>query len=83
MAATTRVATQLRDDLWLLDTLYLGEPGVIASYLLTGRRGLALVDVGSGATIDNVLAGEVWCDLLTIANLEHALDTDLWPGRNP
>lgn len=34
-------------------------------------------------TIDNVLAGEVWCDLLTIANLEHALDVDLWPGRNP
>lgn len=34
-------------------------------------------------TIDNVLAGQTWCDLLTIANLEHALDTDLWPGRNP
>ena len=34
-------------------------------------------------TIDNVLAGQVWCDLLTIANLEHALDTDLWPGRDP
>ncbi|MEN8649753.1 helix-turn-helix transcriptional regulator [Streptomyces sp. 21So2-11] len=34
-------------------------------------------------TIMKVLAGEVWCDLLTIANLEKALDVDLWPGRGP
>lgn len=81
MAATTRVATQLRDDLWLLDTLYLGEPGVIASYLLTGRRGLALVDVGSGASVDHVLAGirlagyqpeDVEHLLLTHVHLDHA-----------
>ncbi|MGX1853069.1 helix-turn-helix domain-containing protein [Streptomyces sp. NPDC055299] len=34
-------------------------------------------------TITKVLDGVVWCDLLTIANLEKALGVDLWPGRNP
>lgn len=77
----TAVAGQLRSDLWLLDTLYQGESGVIASYLLTGKSGLALVDVGSGATIDNVLAGireaghqpdEVEHLLLTHVHLDHA-----------
>lgn len=34
-------------------------------------------------TVKKVLDGEVWCDLLTIANLEKALEVDLWPGRNP
>ncbi|MFE7128345.1 multiprotein-bridging factor 1 family protein [Streptomyces sp. NPDC057617] len=34
-------------------------------------------------TITKVLDGVVWCDLLTIANLEKALGADLWPGRNP
>jgi ribosome-binding protein aMBF1 (putative translation factor) len=33
-------------------------------------------------TIANVLAGRVWPDLLTIANLERSLQVDLWPGRN-
>ncbi|MFJ5122366.1 helix-turn-helix domain-containing protein [Kitasatospora sp. NPDC088548] len=32
-------------------------------------------------TIANVLAGSGWPDLLTIASLERALETDLWPGR--
>ncbi|MEU5417840.1 helix-turn-helix transcriptional regulator [Streptomyces sp. NPDC020667] len=34
-------------------------------------------------TIANVLAGTGWPDLLTIASLEQALDTDLWPGLRP
>jgi lambda repressor-like predicted transcriptional regulator len=34
-------------------------------------------------TIANVLAGTGWPDLLTIASLEQALQTDLWPGRRP
>ena len=34
-------------------------------------------------TIVQVLDGAVWCDLLTIANLEKALEVDLWPGREP
>lgn len=33
-------------------------------------------------TIAKALAGEAWPDLLTIANLEKALDVDLWPGRD-
>lgn len=30
-------------------------------------------------TIANVLTGSVWADLLTVANLEHALQQRLWP----
>ncbi len=41
---------QLAPDLWVIDTLFQGEPGIIASYLLTGSQGLALVDVGSAAS---------------------------------
>ncbi|MET8827678.1 helix-turn-helix transcriptional regulator [Streptomyces sp. NPDC004610] len=37
----------------------------------------------SRMTIVQVLDGLVWCDLLTIANLEKALEVDLWPGREP
>jgi lambda repressor-like predicted transcriptional regulator len=37
----------------------------------------------SRMTIVQVLDGVVWCDLLTIANLEKALEVDLWPGREP
>ena len=31
-------------------------------------------------TIAKALNGEAWPDLLTIANLEKALECDLWPG---
>lgn len=37
----------------------------------------------SRMTITQVLDGVVWCDLLTIANLEKSLEADLWPGREP
>lgn len=74
-------AVQLDDDLWLLDTYYQDEPGVIASYLLTGRAGLGLVDVGSGATVEHVLAGvraagfdphDIQHLVLTHIHLDHA-----------
>jgi glyoxylase-like metal-dependent hydrolase (beta-lactamase superfamily II) len=74
-------ATQLADDLWLIDTLYQGEPGVIASYLLTGPHGLALVDVGSATSVEHLLAGvqdagydpaEIQHLLLTHIHLDHA-----------
>lgn len=80
----TEPATRVRrlaPDLWLLDTLFQGEPGVIASYLLTGPAGLALVDVGSAATIDQLLASiratghqpeEIEHILLTHIHLDHA-----------
>lgn len=72
---------QLEPDLWLIDTLFQGEPGVIASYLLTGSAGLALVDVGSAATLDTLLAGiratghepeHIEHILLTHIHLDHA-----------
>ncbi|WP_416520551.1 helix-turn-helix domain-containing protein [Streptomyces achromogenes] len=37
----------------------------------------------SRMTVTQVLEGAVWCDLLTIANLEKTLEADLWPGRDP
>ncbi|HZC06001.1 MAG TPA: MBL fold metallo-hydrolase [Ktedonobacterales bacterium] len=76
----TRVK-RLAPDLWLLDTLFQGEQGVIASYLLTGADGLALVDVGSAATLDTLLASiratghqpeEIEHILLTHIHLDHA-----------
>jgi len=76
-----RLATQIADDLWLLDTMYQGEPGVIASYLLTGPDGLALVDVGSGASVNQLLAGvresgfdpeQIQHLVLTHVHLDHA-----------
>lgn len=80
----TEPATRVRrlaPDLWLLDTLFQGVPGVIASYLLTGPSGLALVDVGSAATLDTLLAAiratghqpeEIEHILLTHIHLDHA-----------
>ncbi|MFI8927129.1 helix-turn-helix transcriptional regulator [Streptomyces sp. NPDC053474] len=47
---------------------------------LSANRLAAAADVNR-QTIANVLAGTGWPDLLTIASLELALDTDLWPGR--
>jgi len=51
------MARQLDSDLWIIDTLFRGKPGAIASYLLTGDEGLALIDVGPGATVEQLLAG--------------------------
>ena len=55
-SATTGSATQLAGDLWLLDTRFQGAPGVIASYLLIGTHGLALIDTGPGSTLPQLLA---------------------------
>ncbi|WP_079084789.1 helix-turn-helix domain-containing protein [Streptomyces dysideae] len=51
-------------------------------------RGWSIAEVSrrsgvSRMTISQVLDGVVWCDLLTIANLEKVLEVDLWPGREP
>ena len=81
MTASTPAVRRLEPDLWLIDTLFQGEPGVIASYLLTGDDGLALVDVGSAATLDTLLAGiratghepeQIEHILLTHIHLDHA-----------
>lgn len=74
-------AVQVAEHVWVLDTLFQGEPGVIASYLLAGPRGLALVDVGSAASVEQVLAGvraagfdpsEIEHLVLTHVHLDHA-----------
>lgn len=72
---------QLAPDLWVIDTQFQGEPGIIASYLLTGSRGLALVDVGSAASLNELLAGiratgndprDIQHILITHVHLDHA-----------
>lgn len=79
--AVEGVATQIADDLWVIDTVFQGERGVIASYLLTGRAGLALVDVGSAVSEERLLAGvraagyapeDIEHLLLTHIHLDHA-----------
>lgn len=81
MGSVAGQTRQLADDLWVLDTLFQGESGVIASYLLTGPDGHALVDVGSAATIPALLAAiraagvqpeEIKHILLTHIHLDHA-----------
>jgi glyoxylase-like metal-dependent hydrolase (beta-lactamase superfamily II) len=74
-------ARNIDDHLWLIDTYHQGQPGVVGSYLLDGPHGLGLVDVGSGATADNLLAGvraagfdpvQIERILLTHIHLDHA-----------
>jgi glyoxylase-like metal-dependent hydrolase (beta-lactamase superfamily II) len=74
-------ARRLADDLWLLDTRYQGATGVVASYLLTGPAGAALVDVGSAATLEQLLVGvrvagvepgAIHHIVLTHVHLDHA-----------
>lgn len=75
------VAIKLADDLWLLDALFQGEPGVVASYLLAGPRGLTLIDVGPASTVGQLLAGvraagfapeEIAHLVVTHVHLDHA-----------
>lgn len=75
------VARQLADDLWLIDTLFRGERNIIASYLLVGHDELALIDVGSAASLNQLLAGvraagfdpaDITRLLLTHVHLDHA-----------
>ncbi len=81
MTVSHPTAIQLSADLWLVDTYFQGVHGVIASYLLTGSRGLALVDVGSAATVEALLDGvraaghdprEIEHLVLTHVHLDHA-----------
>lgn len=74
-------ARKLGDHLWLIDTHHQDQSGVVASYLLDGPHGLGLVDVGSGATVERLLAGvraagfdpsDIERILLTHIHLDHA-----------
>lgn len=57
MGAAAVSARQLADDLWLIDTLFQGQSGVIACYLIADSSGLALIDVGPSSCIEQLLAG--------------------------
>lgn len=72
---------QLAEDLWQIDLRHQGQPGVIASYLLTGPAGPALIDVGPGAAVPRLLEGiraagvepeDVEHLVLTHVHLDHA-----------
>jgi lambda repressor-like predicted transcriptional regulator len=57
---------------------------VVALQRAVGDRSVRSVAVAAGmshGSLNRVLAGSVWPDLLTIAKLEGALGADLWPGR--
>lgn len=75
------VARRLAEDLWVIDTQFQGERDIIASYLLVGDNGLALVDVGSAASVNELLAGvraagfdpaDITSLILTHIHLDHA-----------
>jgi glyoxylase-like metal-dependent hydrolase (beta-lactamase superfamily II) len=81
IARSAELARRLADDVWVLDTLHLGEPRVVASYLIAGTDGLALVDVGPASTAAKVLDGiraaghepsRVTQIVLTHIHLDHA-----------
>jgi glyoxylase-like metal-dependent hydrolase (beta-lactamase superfamily II) len=89
---STGDARRLDDHLWVIDTCHQGQRGVVASYLLDGPRGLGLVDVGSGATVENLLAGvraagfdpaRIERILLTHIHLDHAGATGALVARLP
>ena len=86
------LARRVDDDLWLLDTRHQGVPGVVASYLIEGTRGLALVDVGPASTAATVMAGireagyepqDVTALILTHIHLDHAGATGTLLGWMP
>lgn len=91
-AGSTGHTRQLAPDLWVIDTLYQGEPGIIASYLLAGQNGLALVDVGSAASLDHLLMGikstghdpaDIERILITHVHLDHAGATGALLAHTP
>ena len=86
------VTKQLDSDLWIIDTLFQGKPGAIASYLLTGDAGPALIDVGPGATVQQLLAGigaagfvpeDISHLVLTHIHLDHAGAAGALTARMP
>lgn len=72
---------QLESGVFRIDTRFQGEDGVIASYLLEGGDGLALVETGPTSSVENLLQGvrEAGHDpdrinriLVTHIHLDHA-----------
>jgi glyoxylase-like metal-dependent hydrolase (beta-lactamase superfamily II) len=72
---------QLDPDLWVLDLLFQGTPGVVAAYLITGPYGHTLVETGPGSTLpmlERAVAdagfrlGDITQILVTHIHLDHA-----------
>jgi glyoxylase-like metal-dependent hydrolase (beta-lactamase superfamily II) len=74
-------ATQLRSGVWQISLPFLGEPGIVGSYLLNGGDEIALIDPGPGSMLEDQLAAiresgldpaQVTHLILTHIHLDHA-----------
>lgn len=74
-------ATQLRSGLWQISLPFLGEPGIVGSYLLNGGNDVVLIDPGPGSMLEAQLAAiresgldpaDVTHLVLTHIHLDHA-----------
>lgn len=73
-----------RDDAPPYATVTAALVARVSSLMDQGRLSLRAVAAPAGidpTSLSRLLTGKVVPDLATIANLERALDTDLWPGR--
>jgi glyoxylase-like metal-dependent hydrolase (beta-lactamase superfamily II) len=73
--------TQIHPNLWQISLPFLGEPGIIGSYLLASNHELALIDPGPTSTLDSLLSAlqeagfspsDLTHILLTHIHLDHA-----------
>jgi len=68
-----------------------GDPAAEAAQEFAARLAAAgaelslrAVEAATGVdhdTVARILRGDTWPDIATVANLEHGLGVDLWPGR--
>lgn len=74
-------ATQLRSGVWQISLPFLGQSGIIGSYLLNGGDEIALIDPGPGSMLEEQLAAiresgldpaKVTHIVLTHIHLDHA-----------
>jgi glyoxylase-like metal-dependent hydrolase (beta-lactamase superfamily II) len=81
MADDHGTAVAIGDGLWLLDLRFLGEPNVVAAYLMAGNGELALIETGPSSTLPALRAGlraagfgpeELTAILVTHIHLDHA-----------
>jgi glyoxylase-like metal-dependent hydrolase (beta-lactamase superfamily II) len=84
--------TQVSPGTWLISHPFLGEHGIIGSYLLAGANNLAIIDPGPGSMLDSLLASiqeagfdpqDVTHILATHVHLDHAGATGSLVRRLP
>jgi glyoxylase-like metal-dependent hydrolase (beta-lactamase superfamily II) len=82
----------LASGLDYVDLNFLGRPNIVATAILRGPAGVALVDPGPSTTLEGLMkslagqgirAGDVRQILLTHIHLDHAGATGLWLRANP